>query len=84
MYGVCHLFSDWGNSILSQIFLSFGDSHKIITSSTAPRSSWQNDNIECVISMIKIAIRIYTKQENITWVDAIRYVQLQLPTFAFI
>ena len=34
--------------------------------------------------MIKIAIRIYTKQENITWVDAIRYVQLQLPTFAFI
>ena len=78
MYGVCHLFSDCENSILSQNFRSFCDSHNIITSSTAPRSSWQNGNIECLISMIKIAIRIYTKQENISWVDAIPHVQLCL------
>ena len=78
VFGVCQFFSDCESGIKSDVFQKFCQERNIKTPSTAPKSPWQNSNSEVRVNLLKIAIRIFTKQNNINWLETIPEINLAL------
>ena len=78
VFGICQFFSDCESGIKSGVFQKFCQERNIKTPSTAPKSPWQNSNSEVRVNLLKTAIRIFTKQNNMNWLETIPEINLAL------
>ena len=78
VFGVVKFYSDCESGIKSGVFQQFCEDRNIKTPSTAPKSPWQNSNSEVRVNLLKIAIRIFTKQNNLNWLETIPEINLAL------
>ena len=78
VFGICQFFSDCESGIKSGVFQKFCEERNIKTPSTAPKSPWQNSNSEVRVNLLKTAIRIFTKQNNMNWLETIPEINLAL------
>ena len=78
VFGVCQFYSDCESGIKSGVFQKFCEDRNINTPSTAPKSPWQNSNSEVRVNLLKTAIRIFTKQNSLNWLETIPEINLAL------
>ena len=70
-YGACSLFSDCESAVRSDEFINFCNDHNISMAKTAPNSPFQNSSVEVTIKLIKISLKIISKQYGINWLGSI-------------
>ena len=77
-FGCEEIFSDNEAATKSDLFKQFCWNHNIKNSTTAPRSPFQNILAENTVKLVKESIRIYTKQNNIDWVESLSDINICL------
>jgi hypothetical protein len=78
IFNIAELHSDNEKGLQSNLFRDFCTNNNIALTHTAPRSPFQNSVVEKLESFVRTAIRIYTHQYNISWLEALPHINLAL------